>query len=152
MNRFAGHVSARTSPHRTIVSSATSVVHIASKTRQPGVTPTVLVASPFSSSFVIVLPTGTFFQWTLVDDPGGRAVRVCQGASVLASRQGRCWVRASCVQSPLMARMAAPGIRSRGRGAMVERDGDAGRPAHMHRARDAVEHPADPPPRSHTLN
>ncbi len=135
-------VRARTPPCFTLM-SAVSSIRLAPTARQPFVTLTVFVALPFSSSSVLELPTGTFFQLRLVDDPGGRAVRVKRGASVLAVGQGRCWVCISCVLPLTMAPMLARGSPRRGGGAMVARDGHSGQPALMHRACDVVGPPVD---------
>ncbi len=99
---------------------------------------TVFVASPFSSSLVVVGLAGTAFQCQLVGVLGSHVVRVCQGALVLAVCRGQCWVRVSSVPPFTMARRTAHGGQRQGEGAMVARDGTTGPPAPTYSASDTA--------------
>ncbi len=76
MDLHAVFFRARIPPLRARAPLITSPMHLAPTTRQPLVTIIVDVACPFSSSSVLVVPTGMLVQLRLVDALGGRAVRV----------------------------------------------------------------------------
>ncbi len=69
-------VRARTTRTRTRAPLTTPSSHFLPTARQPFVMITVDVACPFSSSYVIVVPTGMLVQLRLVDALGGRVARV----------------------------------------------------------------------------